>query len=328
MRTLWLLIAALLAFAGAIHAQIAAPRLNPALAESPTPFNPATLPWSGASRIGGGLFDEEAEATAPGPPVTAASGDGLMLQARWVGENFAAAVETFSVDLDIIPAFGGGTLEFESNLVGLAFKVGDFISLGIGQQIGEATETQGGVSQSITETLPMAGATLRLGDVFYIGGTFGSETVKFDDGTTSAEEERDVLRAGAGVHWRDGEDGFHLEAYLEDKELVEFRDPTGTVLVFAQLSETVGVTVEAVFSNILLGIEFISTETEELEPFVFPPLKKIEEEETTLIVGWAPEEGLAITLAVLESEETESQGGITGDVTTFDSVFLGAAWLF
>ena len=168
-----------------------------------------------------------------------------------MGENFAAAVEFLSLELDVdsvslLPA--GGTREFESNLVGLAFRIGDLFSLGIGQQVREFTETGSGGSLTVTETLPMGGATLRLGEVFYIGGTFGSETVEIEVGTTRFEDERDVIRAGAGVHWRDGEDGFHLEGYLEDKELVEFRDTTGT-LQFAQLSDTTGITLEAVFSN-------------------------------------------------------------------------------
>ena len=61
MRFLLLSIAALLALAGGLQAQVAAPRLNPVAIESavaiftPSPFNPATLPWSGPSRIGGAL---------------------------------------------------------------------------------------------------------------------------------------------------------------------------------------------------------------------------------------------------------------------------------
>ncbi len=58
MRILSIAIVALLAFAGALQAQIAAPRLNPTIPVSQSAFNPAVLSWGGPSRVGGGLFDD------------------------------------------------------------------------------------------------------------------------------------------------------------------------------------------------------------------------------------------------------------------------------
>ncbi|MEE8434785.1 MAG: hypothetical protein V3S64_08365, partial [bacterium] len=87
MRTLRFTIATLLAasiiFAGAVQAQVAAPRLNPIKSDS----NPAVVPWSEASRVGVGFIESSNKS---GTPLTETStGEGFTGQFRFVGENFA-----------------------------------------------------------------------------------------------------------------------------------------------------------------------------------------------------------------------------------------------
>ncbi len=191
MRTLWLLIAALLAFAGAIHAQVAAPRLNPVIAESSRPFNapsnPATLPWSGPSRIGGGLLDLEVE-DATGTQIL--EGDGKMLQARWVGENFAVAAEVLTSDFEDVPP--PGAFDFDAFLIGAAFQWGEVFSIGVGL---ESEELSFGTF-SEQETLPVAGATLRLAEVIYLGVATGEATLEESVPTFTEELDRTVTRLG------------------------------------------------------------------------------------------------------------------------------------
>lgn len=333
MRTLWLLIAALLVFADAIHAQVAAPRLNPVVG---VPSNPAVLPWSGASRIGGGLFDEEAEdTTPPGPPTKVADGDGQILQARWVGENFAFGAEAAQLEFDIV---GGDTAEFDSLLVGVAFQWQEVFSVGIGLEKFEGTETDNATGASVvdTATLPLVGATMRFAEVIYIGAAVGDVTFKEVRGGQAVETDIRLTRVGVAYYWRDGSNGLHLEAYKEEEDPSVLQVPANFInagdapFTSESKSETDGFTVEVVFANILLGVEFITSESTEVLKFQGVPFATVidEEEETTISVGWAPEEGLAITVAATESEDTDTVVGISVDTFTTDSIFLGVAWLF
>lgn len=307
MRTLWLLIAALLAFAGAIHAQVAAPRLNPIAIESLNPSNPATLPWSGPSRIGAAWLDVEREDEPVGGPVfLAAEGDGAMVQARWVGETFAIGAEALTIDLTD-PA-GTGPSDADFSLVGVAFQVGELFSVGVGQEAEELSDPAG-VEK---ETLPLAGATLRLAEVIYLGVATGEETVEQSKPGITQEADRTVIRAGVAYHWRDGDRGLHLEVYREEVD--------GIMTPFTrEEEESDAFTVEIVFANILIGAEFITTDFTDTTG-VF----QAEEEQTTLSLGWAPGQGLAIVASLLESERTRANG----DVETTEVTSIAVAWLF
>ena len=118
---------ALLAFAGALQAQIAAPRLNPASLAPLLAFNPAVLPWGGPSRIGGGLVNLSSEIDTPGVGTfDFLSGNGVMAQARLVGENFAFHAERLSISADVGTAFAppGNTVDIDLTLVGAAYQAG------------------------------------------------------------------------------------------------------------------------------------------------------------------------------------------------------------
>ena len=67
------------------------------------------------------------------------------------------------------------------------------------------------------------------------------------------------------------------------------------------------------------------TETDEVDPANTPALTKREEEETTLSVGWAPGQGLALVASLSEEEEFDDTGTLTGE-TTITAIAL--AWLF
>ena len=312
MRIIIMAVATLLAFAGAIHAQVAAPRLNPIAIESSKidstkPSNPATLSWSGPSRVGAGFLDVEREDEPVGGPVTLdAEGDGTLWQARWVGEMFAVGAEIQQIDLDLP---GGGSEEFDSSLVGVAFQGGEIFSIGIGQETREITVP--GASQE--ETLPFWGATLRLVEVLYLGVATGDATVERTVGGITAEADRSVTRFGVAYQWRDGDHGLHLEVYREE------RDSISTPTLGEDEEETDGFTVEIVFANILIGAEFITTDFND-NAGVF----QMDQEETTLSLGWAPGQGLAIVASLVENEETDN----IGNAKTTDTTSIAVAWLF
>lgn len=311
MRIIIMAVATLLAFAGAIHAQVAAPRLNPIAIESTAPIffghpsNPATLPWSGPSRIGGGLLDlEEEDATG----IQTLEGDGKMLQARWVGEMFAVAAEVLNSDFEDVPP--PGAFDFDAFLIGAAFQWGEVFSIGVGL---ESQEFSVGTF-SVKETLPVAGATLRLAEVIYLGVATGEATVELSDPTFTGEVDRTVTRLGAAYFWRDDDRGLHLEIYREE------RDSEQSITLEASGKDSDGFTVEVVFSNILIGYESITTEFTTFAGADLGP-----DEETIISVGWAPGQGLALVASKSEIEERGPAGNL---ITTLDSLFIGVAWLF
>lgn len=333
MRTLWLLIAALLAFAGAIQAQIAAPRLNPVISSttnfrfrsgSTKPFNPAVLPWSGPSRVGIGVFtDTTIDVTRLNQPtVEAASGDGALVQFHWVGEAFAFAAEFADHSLDVTAAFGGGSVDIESSLVGVAYQGGEVFSIGIGQQTREFS-IDGEIEK---ETLPMIGATVRLGEVLYIGAAFGEATVEkvdpFSTPAVAGEVDRSVQRVGVGLFGRNDDFGWHLEVYKEEKDSAQ--DTVTGVQVDEE--ESTGGTVEVIlFGGLLLGWESVDTDLIGINGVL-----NREEESTVLSVGWSSMEGLSLVVSLHETESIDLDPASTdfGEVVEFTSTFLGAAWLF
>ena len=115
-------------------------------------------------------------------------------------------------------------------------------------------------------------------------------------------------------HWRDDTNGVHLEAYREERDAV-----LGT-LFGAEGEETDGFTAEVVFSNILISYESITTDNTN-----FNGVFVGESEETTLSVGWAPGQGLAVVASLNEEEDFDAGGTLTRE-STLTAVAL--AWLF
>lgn len=291
MRTLWItfagLLAALTVFVGAVQAQVAAPRLNTTIAASQSVFNPAVLPWSGASRIGGGVFDS---ATESGTPLTeTATGDGFMGQIRLVGENFAFHADMTTQTMKSTQA-GGGSSDTDSSLAAFAYQGGGIFSIGVALQQSSNVST----TSTIESSIPIAGISLRVGEKFFVGAAFGTESTDYGD----PEFERPVFRAGVGLMSRGGDFAWHLEAYIENRDSDTDLTVPGTSITPKE--ETSGVTVEAViFGGLLLGFESVSTD------YSIPSgLFSGKNDKTTISVGWAPTEGLNIAVFLQETENT------------------------
>ncbi len=333
MRSIWLLVAAMLVFAGAIHAQVAAPLLNPVVSSttnfrlpsgSTKPFNVAVLPWSGPSRVGIGVFtDTTFDRTKLNQPTEeVASGDGTLVQFRWVGEAFAFAAEFADHSLDLTGNFAPGSVDIESSLVGVAYQGGEVFSIGIGQQTRELF-IDGEIEK---ETLPMIGATVRPGEVLYIGAAFGEATVEqvdpFSTPAVSGEVDRSVQRVGVGLFGRNDDFGWHVEVYKEEKDSAQ--DTVTGVQVDEE--ESTGCTVEVIlFGGLLLGWEHFDTDLIGTNGVI-----NREDEFDVLSVGWSGMEGLSLVVSLHESESTDVDPASAdfGEVLEFTSTFVGAAWLF
>ena len=302
---------ALLLLAGAIQAQVASPRFNPVFTENP--INPAAMMWSEFSTVGGGYGTAEIEVESGGSSGTLADGTAIFAQARVVGEQFAVGGEYFKFDLDadtdIFP--GGGSFTTDTIGVEGAYKLGDTISIGVGL---ENEEEEDSVSdESETSTLITVGVSLRIQEVVFLGALVGLDMVEQTSGGVSGDGTRTVIRLGGGYRKRNGALDMRFELYLENAG-----DASGSNLSVDK-EEDLGISVEFVFSDILLGVDIINSEST-------PPAGggTSEEDEVSLTVGWVPEEGIAVVGQFIDSETTEP----SGDVFTFTALLVGVAWQF
>ena len=321
MRTLGLTLTAMLMMAGLVHGQVAAPRLNNLAISAGVirsqPVNPAVMPWDGISLVGLGLLNVDGERTSPGNPAVSLTGDGTALQARLVGESIAFGVESNSIEVEDsqIPP---GTKEFGNTYVALAFKVGDLFSFGLGQQSFEDID----LGETREDTMPFVGGVLKLGESFYLGGTFGAESVEITQtGSPADTGERNVTRFGVSFYRRDNDGGFHLEIYQETTDVLSLKDTTG-LEVFVEDSTTTGATFEFLFGNFLIGLETSTHETVQVQPGT---VDELEEKITVISLGWVPAEGFNLVGGIRSFEETNATNP---NVTSVDTVILGLGWSF
>lgn len=315
MRTIGLALVALFTFWASVQAQIAAPRLNPLPLNINAPWNPAVYSWDGPSRFGGAFASSSLDFTAQGSSeVEAATGDGNAAQFRYVGESFAFGVDHFSLSLEIIQSFGGGDIELQKTVVGGSYQTGEVFSIGLGQEIGKDS-----FDVDLEETtLPILGVTVRLGESFFLGLAGGTETVESEDTSVAGsfqEGDRTVTRVGAAYHSRDGENGLHVEAWANLLGTVENAGFT------IGERETIGFTLEIVFSNILIGFESTS---EESINFVSGAVEE-ERDGTTISVGWVPLEGLSVVVSINEIEVADLTNN---DLIVINGLFAGVTWGF
>ncbi len=250
--------------------QIAAPSLVPGTFSSE---NPAAIKWGAPSRIGAAVVSQR-DVDTPGNQKTdyAGASGGF----RLVGETLALGAEGLHLE------------DLESNLhdvrdfasAALALQTGNSIAWGLGYNSGKQT-----LNTVKTESRePNLGISLRLGEVWFVGGTVGRESLSSKDALIPALNfygDRDVLRAGIGFR-RGGTVLMHVEAFAISK--LDYDTKFGK---FAG-EDTSGGTLEFTFWSFLLGG---STRHTQVHNAVTDTIDL-----TTADVGWAPRQGISLTL--------------------------------
>lgn len=301
-----------------VQAQFAAPTLLPGAVTE----NPAVIQWGGPSIIGGAYIKGESEQTDSANPATLDTGksDGYFVGFRLVGKSISLAAHTAEFNGD---NFSTEESKFQFSAVALAIPIGDSLTLGIGQEVGSvALQFQSGVQYNLNYdlTLPHGGFSLRLGNVLYLGASFGTESITASVKTTpsvpaleaEAKWERDVRRYGVALYSGNGTK-WHLEfgATLKDAAT----DPVSGISI-ERNEERTGV-FEVLAGGYLFGIK--SKKYEEIDETSSPAVIKVTETNKEVTLGWVPEKGWALVLAAGQTDR--EKGTITQDTKTM-SVLL------
>ena len=330
---------ALLALAGTASAQIAAPRLNETTPAVGSPFNPAVMPWNEVSQAGIVIQNGITRENTPsgGSTTETATGDGVGVQFRGYADPFAGGLEYASEKLDrnpdplTLPL--GGTEETKQGLVSLGVMVADWITVGLGYETRDVTETDAAnpPSKSTKSSMPSLGGTLRFGDAIYVGGTYGQRTIDYEEGTRSGSSEGGVGRVGVGFHTRKDDRGFHLEVYRESEQLQEMRDlscdnpatPQVDLCIPATEGATTGVTLELMYANVLVGVEALNASIDFVP--VAGGLDTHDINTRRVSLAWVPQKGFSIGVAGRSREDTNNT---SNDVDKDTSTELTVAWLW
>ena len=289
-------------------AQVAAPRLLPGFVTE----NPAVIQLGGPSRIGVARFDTEGEITnASTTPatVTDAESSGTLAGLRLVGDSISFAAQAFNLE-----GTEGSTLKLDLSFtsVALAIPIGDSLTLGAGQEKADFKfESTFPATLEFESSTNLVGVTLRLGGVFFLGAAFGNETLNVKQTVPAvpvqnfdADFEREHKRYGAAIYDNEGVK-WHLEYAVMSKGSDQ-DDATG--ISIGKSEEKTGI-IEVNAGGFLLS--FRSKTLEEFDESVLPTVVSVTEETKEINLGWVPESGWALAVAVSETERDEPSTNTT-----------------
>ena len=337
LRLAALMLAALLAAVGAAQAQVAAPRLAPLQFGSLT-ANPATMQWSEFSHVGAVIAKGEQTAEINGVSLPAGEGDSNAqgVQVRKVWESFSLGAEIASLEFEI----GNSTDGFRNTDIsvfnaGLAFRVGESVTLGLAVEKTDIDEsrfdpaaTPPATQQSFELSLTLAGISVRLGEVYFVGAALGKETVTAD--FLPNELDRNVIRLGVGLStgMRDPEERADAEATRFQVHLEVFREVRDPFEIgpVARSSDTTtdGFVAELLWGSIILGFKG-TTKTEEEIDGAGVKTGDTESREGEITIGWVPEKGLSLLISLSKQEIEDKLSPATAEG---NSIVLGVGYVF
>ncbi|MEE8555463.1 MAG: hypothetical protein V3T00_06355 [bacterium] len=260
-----------------------------------TPDNPAALAWGMPSRIGGGILQGELSDNIN--PAQSFDYDGRFFGLRLVGEAFGFAVAHQAVEDDA----GLGLTVDESSDAQLSLKLGDVLALGVGVGAIESETSQAEMDRI------SAGASLRLGEIFYLGAGLHRDDAEFVGVTQTVE--RDVTMVGVAMR-TEGDWNWYLAYDVVDLDDFEF--PGGGPGRGFKVSTA---TVQVLAGSLLIGASLSDVEASGTTDDI---------SSRTIDFGWAPMEGLTLTARHLRTES--EQAGVTEE--TAETTSVAVAWLF
>jgi hypothetical protein len=259
-----------------------------------TPDNPAAVAWGMPSRVAAGIIKGTDDNHAAS---ISADFKGEFYGARLVGDRFGIAAEQSNAKGE--SPSNQGTLD-KSHDIQLSLNLGKRLALGIGGGQMKSPVTNSQVARK------ELGASLRLGDVWYLGlaayrdtNTVPGSSVSFD---RNGILEGIALRTEGPWKWYAAYDHIKLNNY----------DTTPTPLLGRQEDRF---TLQLLAGSVLLGAS--SAKVKPLDT------SNVDLKYTVLDIGWAPMAGLNISA---RHQTTHVSGGINNEDVTTNSVAL--AWLW
>ncbi|MEE8435097.1 MAG: hypothetical protein V3S64_09960 [bacterium] len=302
-RIFFFLTAALMTWSTAGLAQVAAPSLRPG-ALNTVSFNPAVLQWRKSAVTIGKLEGTNEIFDAAGTKLREDSFDGPFYQGVGVGEYFSIGAEKFTLDGSSSDPAATYLSNYDQTQAALAGNIGDVVALGVG--VDNTTLDFSNNRQQVNE-ITIAGVSLRLGEVFYLGLAVGDEMERREFGVGVREATRSITRMGAAYLWQGDESAIRASIFSEERDALTFQLNPGVYNVRGEIEER-SWSIGGIYSNILVEYIFrditLRNETNAFER---------SEERRAFNLGWVPREGLAIVLRFEERDLADQPTGVTHD---------------
>ena len=299
------LAAGLMTWSAGVLAQVAAPSLRPGVLNTVS-FNPAVLQWR-HSTVTIGRFEGTNEIFLPdGTKLREDSFAGPFFQGVAVGEYFSLGVERFVLEGSTSDPIATYLNDYDQTQAALAGNIGGVVALGVG--VDNTTLEFSSGSQQVNE-IAIAGISLRLAEVFYLGLAVGDELERREFGAGQREATRTLTRMGAAFLWEGDGSALRASIFSEERDAFTFELIPGVFNIRGEIEEQ-SWSIGGIYSNIL--VEYILRDiTLRNETNAF----KRREERRAFNLGWVPHEGLAIVLRSEERDVADQPSGITQDRT-------------
>ncbi len=238
-----------------------------------TPQNPAAMAWGAPSYVGvGTLQGEQVNNTAP----STTAFDGKYYGGRFVGETFGFAAEKLRIDMET------GEVGDETTGVQISVNLGGVLALGAGME-----QSKGDGAQTTIDRQQF-GVSLKIGEVFYLGG--GVYLDEAEIGGFPGTYERSVTLIGAALRTEGDWKWFIAYDYMD----IENFDLGGG----NEASGGKGKTVTVQFQPGPLVVGIAITQIEPTGNTGGPD----EMESKVIDLGYAPMEGLTVSVRLVRVE--------------------------
>lgn len=234
------------------------------------------------------------------------SQEGPFVQAVITGENLSLGVEKFLLQGTTSNPALNHLIDFDRTQAALAGNISGLLAVGFGVE--NSTNDFSNSTQRVGK-IRIAGVSLRLAEVFYLGLAVGDETERREFGVGQREATRTLTRIGVGYLWRGEENAFRASISTEERDAFNYELNPGVFLVRAEV-ENKSWSLSAIFSNILVG--FLFQENNLRNEF---NASRRNEERRAYHLGWVPREGLAVVLRSEERDVINLPGGVTQELT-------------
>jgi hypothetical protein len=250
-------------------------------------LNPAAQQWGAPSRIGLGMIQNETDIMRQGTY----DQDGRLAGFRWVGMRFGLSLEALSIrgDYDVSRDYS-----LDQTNVALSMRPLGPVAVGAGYYRQEFEDNP--IFNKVTTIA--GGASLRIGELIYLGIAGGEDTQEYEDRnfegtgeTYSHTADRNFTAYGAAIR-RGGTLSFHLEWFAVDREAYNLQNSE-----FSDLKSQNGV-LEIGLWSIIVGAR-VSQVDEEMGGNRYKTDAKVYD------LAWAPFRGLTLGGRYEITEETD-----------------------